>query len=647
MIDNTNLDQLIDFFEARYNLNETPYITYPSRVTNILYGDSDGSNVIGEAPFDGQLYARFNKDWIAFSLPSTPITNVLLDQWNLAYSWGDHFLEGYLTSETDPIFTASPSFGITSLQITNWDTAFGWGNHASAGYALDANMHDAVTLSTTNGLSLVGQALSLNLATTTVAGALSASDKTKLNNLIVQDAVTLGIPNGLILNGQELSLNLATTVVAGAMSAADKIKLDSLSNYIHATGFTNKPIVPLSGNKIISQVLINDEGHVTGITTREISLNTVGIVASPLTVTNDSNIELSLTGNSATSLLESVNISVDWVGNLSVARGGTGTTTLTNGGVLIGNGTSAITTISRSGIDTRTTFPATIHTLTSHSDVNISNPVIDNILMYNGTSWVNSVLDLSNITFVEEDPIFTAFRDADRNSNLIYAGPTNGSGAAIFRSLVTSDIPDNYLRFDISQTLTATQKQRVRTAIGAQIANAYEQTFSKGDIITNTATVISLTNATGRLVGISDLILDHSVSGWVDKTALTGAFIISDLTVDNYGHISDWTTRELTLADLGYIGFDPTAMQASIDDHETRITTLESNFPLLNGDKNFIHVQNTPSTTWTITHNLNKKPSITVIDSAGSMITGTLAYVDLNNVTLQFSNPTAGEAIFN
>jgi hypothetical protein len=45
-------------------------------------------------------------------------------------------------------------------------------------------------------------------------------------------------------------------------------------------------------------------------------------------------------------------------GTLGVARGGTGATTHTSGNVLIGAGTSAITSLSRSGIDTRTVFPS-------------------------------------------------------------------------------------------------------------------------------------------------------------------------------------------------------------------------------------------------------------------------------------------------
>jgi hypothetical protein len=40
----------------------------------------------------------------------------------------------YLTSETDPIFTASPANGITNTNITNWNTAYGWGDHSLEGY---------------------------------------------------------------------------------------------------------------------------------------------------------------------------------------------------------------------------------------------------------------------------------------------------------------------------------------------------------------------------------------------------------------------------------------------------------------------------------------------------------------------------------
>jgi hypothetical protein len=100
-----------------------------------------------------------------YSLPATSTQ----DNWNSAFGWGNHQAVGYivglanatvtdgniaswngttgkllkdtgvaissvLTSESDPVFTASNAFGITGTDKTNWNAAFAWGNHALAGY---------------------------------------------------------------------------------------------------------------------------------------------------------------------------------------------------------------------------------------------------------------------------------------------------------------------------------------------------------------------------------------------------------------------------------------------------------------------------------------------------------------------------------
>jgi len=68
------------------------------------------------------------------------LADLNIANWDTAYGWGDHSAAGYLTAETDPVFSASPAAGIVADDITNWDTAFGWGNHASAGYALASDL---------------------------------------------------------------------------------------------------------------------------------------------------------------------------------------------------------------------------------------------------------------------------------------------------------------------------------------------------------------------------------------------------------------------------------------------------------------------------------------------------------------------------
>lgn len=109
------------------------------------------------------------------------ITASQISNWDEAYSWGDHSLEGYLvsadiagliglsdlsvtqnsasgngtltysnvtgvftytppdlssyiTSESDPIFTASAASGITTVNINQWNEAYGWGDHSLEGY---------------------------------------------------------------------------------------------------------------------------------------------------------------------------------------------------------------------------------------------------------------------------------------------------------------------------------------------------------------------------------------------------------------------------------------------------------------------------------------------------------------------------------
>lgn len=65
------------------------------------------------------------------------------------------------------------------------------------------------------------------------------------------------------------------------------------------------------------------------------------------------------------------------------------------------------------------------------------------------------------------------------------------------------------------------------------------------------------------------------------------------------------------------------------------------------GDKNYVHVQNTSSATWTVSHNLGKKPSVVIVDSADDVVHGEITYSDDNNVTLTFAGAFSGKAYFN
>ena len=64
-------------------------------------------------------------------------------------------------------------------------------------------------------------------------------------------------------------------------------------------------------------------------------------------------------------------------------------------------------------------------------------------------------------------------------------------------------------------------------------------------------------------------------------------------------------------------------------------------------DKYYEHRQNAVSKVWKINHNLNKKPSVTVVDSAGSEVIGEVIYIDDNNLELHFSAQFSGIAYLN
>ena len=81
-----------------------------------------------------------------------------------------------------------------------------------------------------------------------------------------------------------------------------------------------------------------------------------------------------------------------------------------------------------------------------------------------------------------------------------------------------------------------------------------------------------------------------------------------------------------------------------------KVEELESKQALLGkqtGDKTFTFIQSESSDTWTITHNLNKFPSVQVQDSAGTDVVGEIYYNSLNQLTLRFSAAFSGKAYLN
>ncbi len=107
-------------------------------------------------------------------------------------------------------------------------------------------------------------------------------------------------------------------------------------------------------------------------------------------------------------------------------------------------------------------------------------------------------------------------------------------------------------------------------------------------------------------------------------------------------------------ADLGVAA--PIAVSTGTRDYEKL-----KNKPTINGieivgdltsadlgiDQTFIYEQNSASAEWHITHNLGKFPSVSVIDSAGTVVVGDVQYIDENKIMCLFSAPFIGTAYLN
>lgn len=77
------------------------------------------------------------------------------------------------------------------------------------------------------------------------------------------------------------------------------------------------------------------------------------------------------------------------------------------------------------------------------------------------------------------------------------------------------------------------------------------------------------------------------------------------------------------------------------------IVTLSDITDVTISDRFEQYTQAIASSEWIIDHNLEKYPSVTVVDSAGTIIVGEVTYLSLNSLKITFQAPFAGKAYLN
>jgi hypothetical protein len=62
---------------------------------------------------------------------------------------------------------------------------------------------------------------------------------------------------------------------------------------------------------------------------------------------------------------------------------------------------------------------------------------------------------------------------------------------------------------------------------------------------------------------------------------------------------------------------------------------------------NYVHTQSVASATWTVNHNLNKFPSVTIVDTANDEVEGEVTHISNTQLTIKFSAAISGKAFIN
>jgi hypothetical protein len=106
------------------------------------------------------------------------------------------------------------------------------------------------------------------------------------------------------------------------------------------------------------------------------------------------------------------------------------------------------------------------------------------------------------------------------------------------------------------------------------------------------------------------------------------------------------TVQSQILGSASMISFNPTGGITEITVQKA-IEQLDIRISISGNTTHFRYVQSVPASTWNINHDMRKRPSVTVTDSAGTTVEGSVQYIDENNITIIFSAGFSGFAELN
>ena len=159
-----------------------------------------------------------------------------------------------------------------------------------------------------------------------------------------------------------------------------------------------------------------------------------------------------------------------------------------------------------------------------------------------------------------------------------------------------------------------------------------------------TATDDSTTEPTGVTYEVTERIVGSAENKYnieVPENSPLGALNLADIApvvapVTGYSYATQSYVDSKVGASADSVGFTATA--------EILSTNVQDAIEEVRSKSKYTHTQESPATTWSITHNLRFRPNVTVVDTGDTVCIGDVDYTSDNALTVTFAQSFGGKA---
>ena len=273
--------------------------------------------------------------------------------------------------------------------------------------------------------------------------------------------------------------SVALTAPTGFTVTGSPITSSGTLAIAFATGYGIPPLMTGNSGKFLTT---------NGTTMSWVNIAGTDVTGAALTEVDDTNVTMTLGGTPSTALLRSVSMTLGWAGQLAVSRGGTGAATLT--GVIIGNGTSAMTAIT-GGPNQILRVNGTATGYEFYTATFLTNPMTLNYDMIYQSGGVPARLP-SNITTTKQ--FLTSIGNGTATTSLSWASFTN------------ADVPGDALTrvndTNVTLTIGGTPATAVLRATSLTLGWSGTLAVSRGGTGASTLTGVLIGNGTSAVTAV-------------------------------------------------------------------------------------------------------------------------------------------------